>query len=108
MNTPVTDVRVGSGNYVSAIRHGGRVTVTTRAYRYWTSTHAFGVWAGAFGVIQYRLPGQTTWHPLKNVYSDGYGRYSYTYTTRATREYRAIMLDTPYIWGAASARTATG
>ena len=106
MNTPATDVRVGSVNYVAAVRHGGRVTVTTRAVRYWTSTHAFGIWAGARGLIQYRVPGQTTWHPLKNVYSDGYGRYSYTYTTSATREYRAIMWDATYVWGAASARTA--
>ncbi|GAA2476315.1 hypothetical protein GCM10009858_12210 [Terrabacter carboxydivorans] len=99
LNTVRMDVRVGSASYVSARRSGATVTVSTRSYRYWTSTHAFGTWGRATGVIEWRTPGTTTWHGLKNVYADNLGRYSYRYTVSAVREYRVRTFDQPYVWG---------
>lgn len=99
LNTVRMDVRVGSASYVAAKRSGAVVTVSTRSYRYWTSTHAFGTWGRATGVIEWRTPGTTAWHGLKNVYADNLGRYSYRYTVSAVREYRVRMFDQPYVWG---------
>jgi hypothetical protein len=108
MNSPTSDVRVGSSGTVSATRHGGLVTLRSQSKRYWTSTHAFGRWAKAVGVIQYRVPGTATWHNLKNVSADGYGRYVYTYRVSSRRDYRVIAFDTaPYIWGSVSSGIAT-
>ena len=108
MNSPTTDVRVGSAGRVVARRTGSKVTISTSSTRYWTSTHAFGPWSRAVGVIQYRTPGTTAWRSLKNVASDGYGRYSYTYTVSSRRDYRYIAFDkAPYIWGSISANVST-
>lgn len=106
LNSPTMDVRVGSVSYVAATRSGSHVTVSTRAYRYWTSTHAFGTWGLAQGIIQWRSPGTTTWKNLKNVSSDNYGTYSYRYTVTSQREYRVVMFDGTYVWGNTSANTA--
>lgn len=105
LNSPTMDVRVGSVSYVAATRAGSRVTVSTRAYRYWTSTHAFGTWGLSKGIIQWRTPGTTRWNNLKNVASDNYGKYSYRYTVTSTREYRVVMFDGQYAWGNTSANT---
>ncbi|MEO7753976.1 MAG: hypothetical protein ABIS35_11235 [Terracoccus sp.] len=108
MNSSTSDVRVGSAGTVSAKRVGPRVTVTTRSTRYWTSTHTFGPWAKAVGVIQVRVPGTTAWKNLKNVAADGYGRYAYTYTVSSRRDYRVITFDkAPYIWGSVGSNVST-
>lgn len=106
LNTVRMDVRVGSVSYVAATRSGATVTVATRSYRYWTSTHAFGTWGRATGVIEWRAPGTSTWHGLKNVVADNIGRYSYRYTVSTVRDYRVRMYDQPYVWGASSGVTA--
>jgi len=106
LNTTRMDVRVGSVSYASARRSGTTVTVSTRSYRYWTSTHAFGTWGRSTGLIEWRTPGTRTWHGLKNVVADNLGRYSYRYTVSSVREYRVRMYDQPFVWGAASGATA--
>lgn len=109
LNSPTMDVRLGSVSYVAASRSGGKVTISTRAYRWWQSTHAFGTWGLSTGIIQSRPAGSTgAWTNLKNVYSDNYGRYSYTWTTSSSRQYRVVMWDSTYVWGNTSANTATG
>lgn len=109
LNSPTMDVRLGSVSYVSASRNGTKVTISTRAYRWWQSTHAFGTWGLSKGLIQSRPAGSSgPWTNLKNVSSDNYGRYSYTWTTSATLQYRVVMSAQPYVWGNTSANTATG
>ena len=105
MNSPVTDVRLGSTGVARAARHGRRVTVSTVAYRYVTSKHAFGRWAGAVGAIQYQAAGSSTWTKLKAFHSGRHGRYSFTYRVKAPRAYRVVLFDTSRVWGAASAAT---
>lgn len=108
MNSTTTDVRVGSAGTVVARRVGSKVTIATRSTRYWTSTHTFGPWYKAVGVIQYRTPGTTVWRSLKDVAADGYGRYAYTYTASSRRDYRYIAFNkAPYIWGSISSIVAT-
>lgn len=107
MNTPTTDVRVASATSVTAARSGKKVTVSTRANRYWTSAHAFGAWGLPAGIIQYRVPGTSNWYGLKNVSADAYGRYAYTYTISNRREYRAIMFNARYVWGSTSSNIAS-
>ncbi|MFC7489729.1 MULTISPECIES: hypothetical protein [unclassified Knoellia] len=106
MNTPAVDVRVTSRAGITATRSGGKVTVSTRATRFWTSTAAFGTWGGAVGLIQYRVPGTTPWLGLKNVASDPYGRYSYTYTVSARREYRVLLFNATHVFGGSSTSSA--
>lgn len=50
-------------------------------------------WAYARGQIQYRVNGGTVWHPLKDVYSNSSGAYSYTYSISAARYYRMVLYD---------------
>jgi len=107
MNTPVVDVRVTSRAGITATRLGGKVTVSTRATRFWTSTVTFGPWGGAVGLIQYRVPGTTTWLGLKNVASDAQGRYSYTYTVSARRDYRVLLFNATYVFGGSSTAIST-
>lgn len=102
LNTTTTDIRLGSVAYTSATRRGSKVTVTARAYRYWTSTHAFGPWTRVRGTIEYAAPGQP-WRPLKYTYPSSTGSYAYTYTTTEQRRYRVVMPDQQYVWGTVSA-----
>lgn len=106
LNTTTSDVRLGAVAYTSAARRGTKVTVTARAYHYWTSTHAFGPWSGVRGTIEYAVPGQP-WRPLKYAYPSSTGRYTYTYTTSQHRSYRVVMPDQQYVWGAVSAATSS-
>lgn len=105
LNTTRMDVRLGAVAYASAVRHGSTVSVTARAYRYWTSTHTFGPWTRVRGTIEYALPGQP-WRPLKYAYPSSTGRYTYAYTTTQQRRYRVVFPDQQYVWGAVSAATA--
>jgi hypothetical protein len=100
--SPYTDVRLASSGRVTPTRSGSRVTLRTSAVRYWQGGSKFIGWAGARGQLQYRAPGTTTWHGLKEVFSDAAGRYSYTYTTKAARDYRVVLRSTGYIWESVS------
>jgi hypothetical protein len=100
--SPYTDVRVASYGRVAAKRAGAKVKLRTTAARYWQGGSRFIKWAGARGQLQYRTPGSTTWHGLKEVYSDPSGTYSYTYTTTAARDYRVVLRATGTIWESTS------
>jgi hypothetical protein len=97
-----TDVRLGSYSRISAVRSGSRVTLSTLAGRYFPAADTFYGWAGARGQIQYREPGWTSWHGLKEVYSSSTGRYSYTYTTSRSRYYRVVIRPVGTVWGSTS------
>jgi len=102
-NTRYTDVKYGSWSRVTATRYGSRVTLSTTAARYDWFHARFIPWAGAYGQLQYRVPGTTTWRALKTVYSSSTGTYRYTYTTTAVRDYRVYLPATSWIWNTASA-----
>jgi hypothetical protein len=104
--TTTTDVRLATYGRVVPTRSGTKVNVKTTAMRYrqsdyWQSGKFIG-WSGARGQIQYRTPGTTTWHGLKDVYSTSTGAYSYTYTTSAVRDYRVVFTDVSTMWGSTS------
>jgi len=40
--------------------------------------------------------------PLKEVYSNSTGAYSYTYTTSAVRDYRVVFPTISVMWGSTS------
>lgn len=101
-NTAYSTVRLASYGRVVATRTGAKVNVKTTAGRYWQSGHKFIRWSGARGQIQWKTPGTTTWHGLKDVYSSTTGAYSYTYTTSASREYRVVLTATSTIWESTS------
>lgn len=102
--TPTTDVRLASYSRVTPTRTGTKVTVKTLAGRWWQSGDKLIGWSGARGQIQYRTPGTTTWHGLKDVSSSSTGTYSYTYSTSAVRDYRVVIYDATNktIWGSTS------
>jgi len=99
-----TDIRLASYGRVTATRYGSKVNVRTAAARYWQGGSKFIGWSGARGQIQWRTPGTTTWHGLKEVYSNSSGTYSYTYTTSAVRDYRVVLYNATNntIWGSTS------
>lgn len=96
-----TDVRLASYARVVATRTGSSVNLKTTARRYWAGGDQFIGW-GARGQLQWRTPGSTTWHGLKDVYSTSTGAYSCTYSTSASRDYRVVLNAVPTIWGATS------
>lgn len=102
--TPTTDVRLASYSRVTPTRTGTKVNVKTLAGRWWQAGNKLIGWSGARGQIQYRTPGSTTWHGLKDVYSSSAGTYSYTYSTSAVRDYRVVIYDATNktIWGSTS------
>ena len=100
--TTYTDVRLGSFGRVVPTRIGSKINVKTKAGRYWVGGSKFIGWSGARGQIQWRTPGSSTWHALKDVYSTSTGTYSYTYTTSLTRDYRVVLMAAPTIWGSTS------
>ena len=100
--TTYTDVRLATYGRVTPTRSGTKVNVKTTAMRYWQGGSKFIGWSGARGQIQYRTPGTTTWHGLKDVYSTSTGTYSYTYTTSAVRDYRVVFGDISTMWGSTS------
>lgn len=100
--TTYTDVRLASYGRVTTTRSGSKVNLKTTAMRYWTTESKFIGWGGARGQIQWRTPGSTTWHGLKDVYSNGSGAYSYTYSTTATRDYRVVLNAVSTIWESTS------
>lgn len=100
--SPYTDVRLASYGRVTVTKTGTRVNIKSAAMRYWQGGSKFIGWSGARGQIQYRTPGTTTWHALKEVYSTTAGQYSYTYNTRAVRDYRVILRVTGTIWESTS------
>lgn len=100
--TTYTDVRLATYGRVTATRSGAKVNVKTTAKRYWQSGHKYIGWSGARGQIQYRAKGTATWRPLKEVYSNSTGAYSYTYTTRAVRDYRVVFPTISVMWGSTS------
>jgi hypothetical protein len=99
-----TDIRLASYGRVTATRYGSKINVRTSAARYWQGGSKFIGWSGARGQIQWRTPGTTTWHGLKEVYSSSSGTYSYTYTTSAVRDYRVVLYNATNntIWGSTS------
>jgi hypothetical protein len=99
-----SDVRLSSYGRVTATRSGSQVNVRSAAARYWQGGDKFIGWAYARGQIQYRVNGGTVWHPLKDVYSNSSGAYSYTYATSAARYYRVVLYNasTNTIWGSTS------
>ena len=100
--TTYTDVRLASFGRVVPTRIGSKINVKTKAGRYWVGGSKFIGWSGARGQIQWRTPGSSTWHALKDVYSTSTGTYSYTYTTSLTRDYRVVLMAAPTIWGSTS------
>jgi hypothetical protein len=102
-NTRYTDVKLGSWSKVTATRYGSKVSLATSAVRYSPTYERLIPWAGAYGQLQYKVPGTTTWRALKTVYSTSTGTYRYTYTTTAVRDYRVYFPATSVIWNTASA-----
>ena len=100
--TTYSDVRLASYGRVAVTRSGSRVTVKSTAMRYWQGGSKFIGWSGARGQIQWRTPGSSTWHGLKDVYSNSSGGYSYTYTSSAVRDYRVVLRAVPTIWESTS------
>ena len=101
-DTPQTTIKVGSWAGLQTSRSGSKVTINTRAVRYATSLDKNIPWAGETGVIQYRPKGGTAWTSLKSFSTNSAGATSYSYTSTATRDYRAVYTEQPYIWGATS------
>lgn len=101
-NAPQTTVKVGSWAGLKTSRSGNKVTVTPRAVRYATSLDRSIPWSGQKSTIQYRAVGGSNWTNLKSLLNNASGTASYTYTTSATREYRAVYNEATYIWGAVS------
>jgi hypothetical protein len=99
-----TDIRLASYGRITAIRYGSKVNVRTAAARYWQGGSKFIGWSGARGQIQWRTPGTTTWHGLKEVYSNSSGTYSYTYATSASATTASCSTTTTNntIWGSTS------
>ncbi|MFC0629266.1 hypothetical protein [Kribbella deserti] len=102
-NTPATWVKMGSWAQVTATRVGSKVTLRTSSARYAHTSNKFVAWAGSVGQLQYKAPGTTTWKPLKSVKSSSLGKYAYTYTSAAARDYRVYFVDATLIWGGPSA-----
>ena len=96
-NAPVTTVKVGSWAGLQTARSGSKVTINTRAVRYATSYGYNIPWANETGVIQYRPKGGTTWTNLKDFTTNSAGATTYSYSTSATRDYRAVYTEQPYI-----------
>lgn len=101
--TSVTWIKLGSWAATSATRNGSKVTVNARAVRYWVSGKKYIPWTNKFAVLQWKTPGTSTWHNLKNVTLNSSGKASYTYTVSASRDYRVYVTATPFIWEYASA-----
>jgi hypothetical protein len=101
-NTRYTDIKLGSWSRMTATRYGSRVTLSTSAARYSPTYDRFIAWGGAYGQLQYRVPGTSTWRALKTVYSNSSGAYRYTYATTAVRDYRVYFPATSAIWNTAS------
>lgn len=79
------------------------MTVNARALRYWAGGNKYIPYTKKFAVLQWKTPGTSTWHNLKNVTLNTSGKASYTYTVSTSREYRVYVTVTPYIWEHASA-----
>lgn len=101
-NSPVTTVKVGSWAGLQTSRSGSKVTINTRAVRYAYSLDENVPWASETGVIQYRSKGGSTWTDLKDFTTNSAGATTYSYTTSAIRDYRAVYTEQPYIFGATS------
>ncbi|MBO1767921.1 hypothetical protein [Allobranchiibius sp. GilTou38] len=101
-NAPVTTVKVGSWAGLQTSRSGSKVTINTRAVRYAYSLDMNIPWASETGVIQYRAKGGSTWTDLKAFTTNSAGATSYSYTSSATRDYRAVYTEQPYIFGTTS------
>lgn len=102
-NTRTMDVRLGGWSGLTATRSGSRVTVTTSAARYASSYDRFVPWTNVRGTVQYKSPTSSTWTSLKYVYPASNGRYTFTYTSAGTRDYRVVFPDTSTVWGHTSA-----
>ncbi|MFM5952190.1 MAG: hypothetical protein ACKOOE_06345 [Micrococcales bacterium] len=102
-NTRTMDVRLGGWSGLTATRSGSRVTVTTSAARYAYSVDKFVPWTNVRGTVQYKAPTASTWTGLKYVYPASNGRYTFTYSTTSTRDYRVVFPDTSVVWGHTSA-----
>ncbi|UIJ33960.1 hypothetical protein [Allobranchiibius sp. GilTou73] len=101
-NTPTTTFKVGSWAGLQTSRSGSKVTIDTRAVRYATSLDYNIPWANETGVIQYRAKGGSAWTSLKSFTTNSAGATSYSYTSTATRDYRAVYTEQSTIWGATS------
>lgn len=101
--TYYTDVRLASWGKVTAARSGTKVTLQSTIYRYYSNTYdpRYIRWAGARGQIQYW--NGTAWQGLKEVYSNSYGVYTWSYYTGTYRAYRLVTYSTSQIWNHTSA-----
>lgn len=100
--TAYTDVKVASWSRVKAVRAGAKVTLSVSAARYAHTLDRFVPWVSAAGQLQHKPPGGRKWIPLKSVRTDAAGRYTYSYTTTAVRDYRVYFPATSVIWEVAS------
>jgi len=88
--------------YAKATRANGEVVVLARAARIWTSTQAWGVYAGGSGRIEYRPAGSATWSTLRTFVTDGRGHATAVDGSGQSRDYRAVLVATPYVQGRTS------
>jgi hypothetical protein len=95
-------VDLAAGARLAVTRSGSRVTLTSSAFRYWPTENRIIPWAGSVGQMQWKVPGTTTWRPLKQVWSNSSGKYTYRYTVTAARDYRVYFPATSVIWNASS------
>jgi len=102
-NTRAMDVRLGGWSGLTATRSGSNVTLTTSAARYAYTLDKFVPWTNVRGTVQYKAPTATAWTSLKWVYPGSNGRYTFTYSSASTRDYRVVFPDTSVIWGHTSA-----
>ncbi|MFC0624771.1 hypothetical protein [Kribbella deserti] len=104
-NSLTSMVKVASWSGLKASRAGAKVTLTVSAARYAASLDRLVGWAAATGQLQYKVPGTTTWKPLKSVRTTNTGHYTYTYTMPTPRDYRAVFPTTSLIWNTTTPTT---
>lgn len=99
-NTPTTTVRLGSWTSLKAVRSGSRVTLTSTGTRYATTVQKRIPWQTT-ATLQYRPVGTTTWKTLKKATATK-GALTYSYTSKAARDYRVSYAGGTTIWSSTS------
>lgn len=102
MNSPLTDVRLGSNTSLAATRKGIKVTLKIGAANYRPSKHNWVAYSTARGLVQARKVGTTNWYNLREIHPDSAGWETWSYYTSVVKEYRAYLYTTPTIWGSQS------
>jgi hypothetical protein len=101
-NQPTTLIKVASWAGITATRSGSRVTLTGAAARYSANANRMIAWTRAYGQLQYKARGTTTWRALAGGYTNSVGRLSVTTTSSTARDYRFVVPQTAQIWTAVS------